>query len=72
MYELSSRQVNMFVRAIMPELYRLQAIHDKQFELDIGKPPDQQHQKGFDPDPPGINDCELRLTELKDNEYERS
>lgn len=55
MGELSKKQINMFVRAIMPELYRIQAIADWVSENDAKKPYDQQHQRGHGLISPRIN-----------------
>ena len=55
MGELSKKQINMYVRAIMPELYRIQEIADWVSENDEKKPYDQQHQRGHGLISPRIN-----------------
>ena len=52
--ELSERQKKLFVRAIMPKLYELQALFDWINELDSKRPYEQQHQRGHHVDSPRI------------------
>lgn len=63
MYKLSKKQVSMFVRAIMPELYRMQEVYDCIDELDRMKPYEQQHQRGHTKDSPRIAWYKARLSE---------
>ncbi len=55
MNNLSKKQINMFVRAIMPELYQIQAVTDWLRANDEKKPYNQQHQRGHGLSSPRIN-----------------
>lgn len=57
-------QIKLFVRAIMPKLYALQALYNWIDELDSRKPYEQQHQRGHHVDSPKV----VRLKE-KAKEY---
>lgn len=54
MYQLSKEQVKMFVRVLMPMLYSMNDVAGMCDELDSGKLPEQQHQRGHRPDSPRI------------------
>ncbi len=54
MYQLSKEQVKMFVRVLMPMLYSMNDVAGMCDELDSGKPPEQQHQRGHRSDSPRI------------------